>query len=107
MASTKQDSRHHVPEKKSARPLCSLALPLILLMAGSAPSAHAEAGPTTESDGSEAGAGPVFSSTGPDATTYGAAAGFPVATRATASQLENLVGTYSHFDELVWSRLVR
>ncbi len=32
---------------------------------------------------------------------------FPVGTRATASQVGNLVGAYSHFDELFSSRLVR
>jgi CubicO group peptidase (beta-lactamase class C family) len=48
----------------------------------------------------------VFSSTGPDAAAYGAAEGFPVGTRATASQVRNLVGTYSHFDELFASRRV-
>ena len=52
-------------------------------------------------------AGAVFSDTGPDAAAYGAAVGFPVGTRATASQLENLVGTYSHFDEMFSSRPVR
>ena len=51
--------------------------------------------------------GPVFSGTGPDAAAYGAAAGFPVGTRATASQVGNLVATYSHFDELFPSRLVK
>jgi hypothetical protein len=50
---------------------------------------------------------PVFSDTGPDAAAYGAAAGFPVGTRGTASELGNLVGTYSHFDELFSSRVVR
>lgn len=51
--------------------------------------------------------GPVFSDTGPDAAAYGAAAGFPVGTRATASQIENLVGTYSHFGEMFPSRQIR
>src|SRR5262249_44747690 len=58
-------------------------------------------------DGGKVAAGPVFSSTGPDAALYGAAGGFPVGTRATTAQLENLVGAYSHFDEIVPSRVVR
>jgi CubicO group peptidase (beta-lactamase class C family) len=49
---------------------------------------------------------PVFSATGPDAEAYGAAAGYPVATRATAGQVSTLVGSYSHFDETVPTRLV-
>jgi CubicO group peptidase (beta-lactamase class C family) len=48
----------------------------------------------------------VFSGGGPDAADYGAATGFPLGTQATASQLENLVGTYSHFGELFPSRPV-
>jgi CubicO group peptidase (beta-lactamase class C family) len=48
----------------------------------------------------------VFSSTGPDAATYGATEGFPVGTRATASELRHLVATYSHFDELFPARSV-
>jgi CubicO group peptidase (beta-lactamase class C family) len=55
----------------------------------------------------EAALGPVFSSTGPDAEVYGAAAGFPVGNRATASQPGYLVGTHSHFGEMFPSRLVR
>ena len=58
------------------------------------------------SNGGEIVAGPVFSKTGPDAAAYGAAEGFRVGTRATVRRVENLVGTYSHFDELVSSRLV-
>ena len=84
-----------------SRHLRSLTLPLIVIVAGFAPSA-AGAG----SNDSEASPGPVFSSTGPDAAAYGAAEGFPVGTRATASQVRNLVGTYSHFDELFASRRV-
>jgi len=49
----------------------------------------------------------VFSGTGPDAAAYGETAGFPVGTRTTASERGNLVGTYSHFDELFPSRLVK
>src|SRR5947209_1494733 len=87
-----------------ACPLRSLALPLILLAAGWGLSAHAQG---AASNDREVAPGPVFSTTGPDAEVYGAAAGFPVGTRETGSQLQNLIGTYSHFDELVASRLVR
>ncbi|HXQ06240.1 MAG TPA: serine hydrolase [Bradyrhizobium sp.] len=88
-----------------ARHLCSLAF--ILVVAGSPPSANAQDAATAGSHGGEAVPGAVFSDTGPDAAAYGAAAGFPVGTRATASQLENLVGTYSHFDEMFSSRPIR
>jgi CubicO group peptidase (beta-lactamase class C family) len=88
-----------------ARHLCALAF--ILVVAGFPPSANAQDAATAGSRGGEAVAGAVFSDTGPDAAAYGAAAGFPVGTRATASQLENLVGTYSHFDEMFSSRPVR
>jgi CubicO group peptidase (beta-lactamase class C family) len=88
-----------------ARHLCSLAF--ILVVAGSPPSANAQDAATAESRGGEAEPGAVFSDTGPDAAAYGAAAGFPIGTRATASQLENLVGTYSHFDEMFSSRPIR
>jgi CubicO group peptidase (beta-lactamase class C family) len=88
-----------------ARHLCSLAF--ILVVAGSAPSANAQDAATAGSRGGEAVPGAVFSDTGPDAAAYGAAAGFPVGTRATASKLENLVGTYSHFDEMFSSRPIR
>ena len=57
-------------------------------------------------DASAAVAGPVFSSTGPDAGVYGAAEGYPIGTRATASAPATLVATYSHFDELYPSRAV-
>jgi CubicO group peptidase (beta-lactamase class C family) len=108
MPSTKQDSRHHGPKKNMARHLSSLALTLIVVVAGWAPSsAHAQDAATAGSNGSEAAPGPVFSGTGPDAAAYGAAVGFPLGTRATASQVGNLVGTYSHFDELFPSRLVK
>src|SRR6202012_3094372 len=50
---------------------------------------------------------PVFSATGPDAAFYGAAAGYPLGTRETGGAAQHLVATYSHFDELVTSRLVR
>jgi CubicO group peptidase (beta-lactamase class C family) len=87
-----------------ARFLRSLALPLILLGTLYVASAHGE---DSARETSEVAPGPVFSATGPDAALYGAAAGFPVGTRETGSQLQNLMGTYSHFDELVPSRLVR
>jgi CubicO group peptidase (beta-lactamase class C family) len=93
MPSTKPDRYH----------LRSLALPLILLMAVWGAPAQAQG---AASNGSEAVTGPVFSDTGPDAAAYGAAAGFPVGTRATASERGNLVGTYSHFGELFSSRPV-
>ena len=85
----------------------SLALPLLLAMAGWTPWAHAQGAVNAASAGTEAPAGPVFSETGPNAAAYGAATGFPVATLETAGQLETLVGTYSHFDELLPSHPVR
>ena len=54
--------------------------------------------------GSEA--GPVFSDSGPDAELYGAAAGYPIGTRGTAAQLDQLVGAYSHFGEIYPSRRI-
>lgn len=89
------------------RHLRSLALTLTLVVAGFPPSANAQDAAAPGSRGREAVAGAVFSDIGPDAAAYGAAAGFPVGTRATASQLENLVGTYSHFDEMFSSRPIR
>lgn len=60
---------------------------------------------------SEADAGPVFSSSGPDAVRYGAAEGFP--TTDPTRFLQELdpsekyrVGAYSHFDEIHRTRLV-
>jgi len=85
----------------------SLALPLLLAMAGWTPWAHAQGAVNAASAGTEAPAGPVFSETGPNAAAYGAATGFPIATLETAGQLETLVGTYSHFDELLPSHPVR
>ncbi len=86
-----------------ARQLCALTLTLLLVAGG----AHAE---DAARAGSQAGAtvpGPVFSDSGPDAAEYGAAAGFPVGPAAAASQLGNLVGTYSHFGEMFPSRVVK
>jgi len=48
--------------------------------------------------------GPVFSDSGPDAEIYGAAEGYPVGTRGTTTQLDKLVGVYSHFGEIYPSR---
>src|SRR6476660_3868626 len=89
------------------RHLCCLTLTLIVVVAGWAPSAHAQDAARTGSNSSEVVLGPVFSGTGPDAAAYGETAGFPVGTRTTASERGNLVGTYSHFDELFPSRLVK
>jgi CubicO group peptidase (beta-lactamase class C family) len=83
----------------------SVSLPFILVVAGWSASAYAQA-PTSEPDDGGAG-GPVFSDSGPDAASYGAAANYPVGTRATASQLGHLVGTYSHFGELFPSRPIQ
>ena len=86
--------------------LCCLALTLMLVATGWTPSAHAQDA-KAESNGSGAVPGPVFSNTGPDAADYGAAMGFPVGAPAAASQIGNLVGTYSHFGELFPSRPVK
>jgi CubicO group peptidase (beta-lactamase class C family) len=83
--------------------LRSLVLPLMFALASSILSAQAQ-------DAAGAGGaapGPVFSDTGPDAAEYGAAAGFAPGSLVTASQIEHLVATYSHFDGLVKSRPVR
>lgn len=74
---------------------------IILVAAGCGASAHAQDAPMPA-----AAPGPVFSAGGPDAAAYGAAAGFPVGTRATAGQLGTLVGSYSHFGEIVPTRAV-
>jgi len=86
---------------------CSVVLTLVLVVSGCALSAQAEDVARAGSNASEAVPGPVFSDTGPEAAAYGAAAGFPVGTRATASQLGNLVATYSRYDEIFPSRPVR
>jgi CubicO group peptidase (beta-lactamase class C family) len=51
-------------------------------------------------------AGPVFSTTGPDAAVYGAAEGFPLGTRATTDEVQHLVAYYSRFDDLFMSGIV-
>jgi CubicO group peptidase (beta-lactamase class C family) len=85
--------------RSSASPIVALILCGALILASLGP---ARAG----SSDSEVVTGPIFSGTGPDASAYGAAEGFRLGTRATASQVANLVGSYSHFDELFPSRLV-
>jgi CubicO group peptidase (beta-lactamase class C family) len=93
----------------STKPIRSLLLPLIhfaavwLFVAVWAAPAQAQG---AAGKGGETEPGPVFSDSGPDAAAYGADAGFPVGTRATASERGNLVGTYSHFGELFSSRVV-
>ena len=49
---------------------------------------------------------PVFSDTGPDAAAFGADAGYPIGTRGTLNEQKNMVGEYSHYDELLPARLV-
>ncbi len=85
----------------------SFALPLTLVLAGAASFAHAQGTAAPERVTVVSAQGPAFSDTGPDAAVYGAAAGFPLGTRLTASRPENLVAVYSHFDELFPSRAVR
>ena len=81
-----------------------LVLPLMFNLASSTLPAHAQ---DAAGAGGAAAPGPVFSDTGPDAAEYGAAAGFAPGSLVTASQIDHLVATYSHFDELVKSRPVR
>ena len=85
-----------------ARHLCAFALTLVVAASGW--SAHAQ---DAAKGGGAAAPGPVFSGSGPDAAEYGAAAGFPLATRATAGRVDTLVGTYSHFDEYLPARPVK
>jgi CubicO group peptidase (beta-lactamase class C family) len=82
--------------------LCAFALTLVVAASGW--SAHAQ---DAAKGGGAAAPGPVFSDSGPDAAEYGAAAGFPLATRATAGRVDTLVGTYSHFDEYLPARPVK
>ncbi|MCX7356432.1 MAG: serine hydrolase, partial [Alphaproteobacteria bacterium] len=51
-----------------------------------------------------AGAGPVFSDTGPDAAAYGAEEGYPVGTQRARPPQKFLVGTFSHYDQIYPSR---
>jgi CubicO group peptidase (beta-lactamase class C family) len=44
---------------------------------------------------------PVLSDTGPDAAAFGAAEGYPVGTRATLGHQNTMVGSYSHFDQIL------
>jgi CubicO group peptidase (beta-lactamase class C family) len=90
-----------------SRHLRSLALPVILVVAGWAPSAHAQCADKAGINGGQPMPGPVFSATGPDAADYGAAEGFPIGPPKTFDKVVgNLVGAYSHFDEIFCSRLV-
>jgi CubicO group peptidase (beta-lactamase class C family) len=80
-------------------------LALLLVVGATGWTAHAQ--DAARAGGSGAPPGPVFSGSGPDAADYGAAAGFPLGTQATASRPEHLVATYSHFGELFSSRPVK
>ena len=79
----------------------------VLMLAGWVTSACSQGTMAAQIGGGGTALGPTFSDTGPDAASYGAAAGYSVGSRTTASQPEHLVGIYSHFDELVPSRLIR
>jgi CubicO group peptidase (beta-lactamase class C family) len=81
-----------------------LFLSVVLLFAAWATSAYSEDASPPPAGATKA--GPVFSDTGPDAATYGAAAGYPVGARGSASELDELVGSYSHFDEIYPSRRI-
>ena len=76
-------------------------LPAILVSALWAPLACAQ-----DARSSPGEPGPVFSDSGPDAEIYGAAEGYPVGTRGTTTQLDKLVGVYSHFGEIYPSRAI-
>lgn len=90
--------------RRHGRVLLSLPVTLVLVWA----SAHAQDALSSQPPGAgEAEAGPVFSDTGPDAAIYGAADGYPIGSRATTTQLDRLVGVYSHFDEIFPSRRIR
>jgi CubicO group peptidase (beta-lactamase class C family) len=49
---------------------------------------------------------PEFRKDGQQANAYGMEAGYPIGTRQTSSQQQNLVGSLSHFDELYQNRVV-
>src|SRR5262245_57732276 len=51
-------------------------------------------------------AGPVFSTTGPDAAAYGVAEGYPLGTKAAIDEGRHLVAVYSRFDDLFTSGIV-
>lgn len=53
-----------------------------------------------------AGAGPVFSETGPDAVAYGAEEGYPVSEKRSRPPQKFLIGTFSHYDQVYPSRAV-
>lgn len=76
-----------------------LFLPVILVSAVWASLACAKDDRSTPGE-----AGPTFSDSGPNADIYGAASGYPIGTRATTTQLDKLVGVYSHFDEIYPAR---
>ena len=79
----------------------TLFLPVVFAAAVAAPLACAQDGRSAPRE-----PGPVFSESGPDAELYGAAEGYPVGARGTATQVDRLVGVYSHFGELYPSRPV-
>ena len=55
----------------------------------------------------EAGSGPIFSDTGPEAEAYGASAGYPAPIEyPSAGQQDMLVGLYSHYDRVTSMRSV-
>ena len=49
---------------------------------------------------------PVFSNTGPDAANYGAAEHYPISTTQGLNTQRNIVGNYSHFDQLRPSNMI-
>ena len=83
-----------------------LLFPVTVLFAVWASAAYEQDALSSPGPGNATEAGPVFSDTGPDAATYGAGAGYPIGPRATASQPGQLVGVYSHFDEIYPSRRI-
>jgi CubicO group peptidase (beta-lactamase class C family) len=80
---------------------CRLILSILVLAAVASSAASAQ-----DSQSSAAKPGPVFSDSGPDADLYGKSSGYPVGARGTATQIDRLVGVYSHFGELYRSRPV-
>ena len=49
---------------------------------------------------------PVFSDGGPDADAYGKSAGYPLGRPTAARQQRFIVGSFSHYDEIVKARVV-